>query len=38
MTFVAGLYDVYLLNSQLKGAKKDIKAELNVNVSANINI
>ena len=28
MTFVAGLYDVYLLNSQLKGAKKEVKVEL----------
>jgi hypothetical protein len=28
MTFVAGLYDVYLLNSQLKGAKNQVKSDL----------
>ena len=30
ITFIAGLYDVHLLNSQLKGAKKDVKAELSL--------
>ena len=30
MTFVAGLYDVYLLNTKLKGAKNQVKADLNV--------
>jgi hypothetical protein len=28
MTFVAGLYDVYLLNSQLKGAKNQVRSDL----------
>lgn len=30
MTFVAGLYDVFLLNSQLKGSKNQIRSELNL--------
>ena len=30
MTFLASLYDVYLLNSQLKGAKNEIRNELNL--------
>ena len=30
MTFVAGLYDVYLLNTQLKGAKNQVKQDLNL--------
>lgn len=28
MTFVAGLYDVYLLNSQLKGSKNQVRSDL----------
>ena len=28
MTFLASLYDVYLLNSQLKGAKNQVKNDL----------
>lgn len=28
MTFVAGIYDVYLLNSQLKGAKNQVRSDL----------
>jgi hypothetical protein len=30
MTFVAGLYDVYLLNTQLKGEKNKVKLDLNL--------
>ena len=30
MTFVAGLYDVYLLNTQLKGVKNQVKQDLNL--------
>ena len=36
MTFVAGIYDVYLLNSQLKGAKNEIKAEMNLTAEVDI--
>jgi len=32
MTFVAGLYDVFLLNSKLKGAKDQVKAEMKADV------
>jgi len=31
MTFAAGLYDVFLLNSQLKTEKDKIKADLKIN-------